>query len=473
VLAAPAHAAPQLVKAGDFDGPTYATGAPGDASRVFVTERAGRVRLIRDGAVLAQPFLDLTAITLSDAEERGLLSAAFAPDYATSGRFYVYLTARPSGEIQIWEYRRSVANPDVADAASGRMLLAIPHPEAANHNGGQLQFGPDGKLWLGTGDGGGGNDQFGHAQAPASLLGKLIRLDPATVVGVGGGTSSEVLARGLRNPWRFSFDRATGQLVIGDVGQDAAEEVDVGLAANYGWPCYEGTTKRTSTPASCDSGAAMPVLARPHTDGVCSITGGYVVRDPGLPTLAGRYLYGDFCAPALRSVDLANPASDAAVGLSVDSLSSFGEDACGRLLVVSLAGPVYRLVDGAPSACSSTAPGPVAPPADVRPCALSARVTGVRSVRRLKRLSVALRTDEACRATVTARIRGVASFRTARGALVAGRRSVVRLRLSARGTRAIRRELRRHRSLRVVLRFRATDAAGNVARLTRTVRIRG
>jgi hypothetical protein len=466
-LAAPAQAAPQLVKAGDLDGPTYATAAPGDAGRVFVTEKAGRVRVIRDGAVLAQPFLDLTSITLSSDEERGLLSAAFAPDYATSGRFYVYLTAKPAGEIQIWEHRRSAASPDVADAASGRMLLAIPHNEAANHNGGQLQFGPDGKLWLGTGDGGGGNDQFGHAQDPASLLGKLIRLDPAA-------PAPEVLARGLRNPWRFSFDRATGQLVIGDVGQDEVEEIDAGLAPNYGWPCYEGATKRTSTPASCDSGTAAPVLTKTHSDdGFCSITGGYVVRDPGLPTLAGRYLYGDFCADGLRSVDLANPGSDAAVGLSVGGLSSFGEDACGRVLVVSLAGPVYRLVDGAPSPCASTAPGPVAPPADTRACALSARVTGVRSVRRLKRLSVALRTDEACSATVTARIRGVATFRAARGSLAAGRRSVMRLRLTTRATRAVRRALRRHRSLRVAVSVRAVDPAGNVTRFSRTVRVRG
>ena len=184
------------MKVGDFDGPTYATAAPGDASRIFVTEKPGRVRLVRDGAVLAAPFLDVTAMTSSSDEERGLLSAAFAPDYASSGRFYLYLTARPAGEIQVWEYRRSAANPDVADTSSGQMLLAVPHPDAANHNGGQLQFGADGKLWLGTGDGGGGGDQFGHAQDPASLLGKLIRLDVDT-------GAPEVLARGLRNPWRF------------------------------------------------------------------------------------------------------------------------------------------------------------------------------------------------------------------------------------------------------------------------------
>ena len=468
MLTTPAQAAPELVKAGDFTSPTYATAPAGDGSRVFVTERAGRVRIIRDGNVLARPFLDVTSSTESGYQERGLLSAAFAPDYATSGRFYLYLTAKaPLGEIQIWEYRRSAGDPDVADAGSGRLLLGIPHTDAENHNGGQLQFGPDGKLWLGTGDGGGSNDQFGHSQDPASLLGKLIRLDAAA-------PAPEVMARGLRNPWRFSFDRVGGQLVIADVGQAAFEEIDVGLAGDYGWPCFEAMTLRASNP-TCETGAAPPALAKSHSgDGYCSITGGYVVRDPGLPSLVGRYLYGDFCSAPLRSVDLASPGSDAAVGPSVSQLSSFGEDACGRILVVSLAGPVYRLVDGTPSACGSAPVPPSAPGlADTRACVVSARVTGVRSVRRLRRVTVALRADETCRATVSARIRGVASFRTAKRSLVEGRRSVVRLRLTARGTRAVRAALRRHRSLRVDVRVRTVDGPGNVGTLARGVRVRG
>ena len=162
-----------------------------------MVERPGPVRVVRDGVTLGAPFLDLSAITQSDDTERGLLSMAFAPDYATSGRFSVYLTAKPAGSIEIREYVRS-ANPDVAEPGSARVLLTIPHAEAGNHNGGQVQFGPDGKLWLATGDGGGSNDQFGHAQDPNSLLGKLIRLDPAA-------PAPEVVARGLRNPWRFSF----------------------------------------------------------------------------------------------------------------------------------------------------------------------------------------------------------------------------------------------------------------------------
>jgi hypothetical protein len=470
LLAAPAHAAPRLEKAGDFLAPTYATSPPGDAGRVFVTERAGRVQLLRGGAV--RTFLDLRSITESGYEERGLLSIAFAPDFASSGRFYVFLTVVDAvavsgtpGEIQVREYRRS-ADPDVADASTGRLLLAIRHDQASNHNGGQLQFGPDGKLWLATGDAADGD----NAQDAGSLLGKLIRLDPAT-------PAPEVVASGLRNPWRFSFDRATGQLVLADVGDGAVEEVNVGVAGNYGWPCFEGTERRTLHPG-CNTGTAMPVLIKTHTsDGFCSITGGFVVRDPGLPTLLGRYLYADFCVGELRTVDLAAPAGDAALGLRASNISSFGEDACGRLFVLSLNGPVYRLVDGTPSPCTSAAPPPApqAPPAvtDTRACSVSARVSGLRSVRRLRRLTVSLRTDEACRATVSARIRGVASFRSTRRALIVGRRNVVRLRLTARGTRAVRRALARRSSLRVTYRVQAVDAAGNISSSARGARVRG
>jgi hypothetical protein len=474
-LAGPAQAAPRLVALGSFQSPTFAAGPAGDASRVFVTERAGRVRLVLDGVARSTPFLDISADTSSASQERGLLSLAFAPDYAMSGRLFVYLTALPSHAIEVREYRRSLSDPNVADPASERVLLTIPHPDASNHNGGQLQFGPDGKLWLATGDGGGGNDQFGHSQDLSSWLGKLIRLDPAA-------PAPELVARGLRNPWRFSFDRTTGQLVIADVGQGAMEEVDVGVADNYGWPCYEGTTKRTSTPASCDSGAALPVLTKTHTgDGFCAIVGGYVVRDAGLPTLAGRYVYGDNCATGLRSVDLADPSGDAAVGLSVLSLSAFGEDGCGRILVVSLSGPVSRLVDGTPAPCGDPAPtptttptptrtptetasptptplavaSPTPPPLPVaaRPCALSVRITGLASLGRRRYLSVAVRADEPCRATISAR-----GFRTTTVPLVPGARSVVKLRLDRR------RALPRTVAVRV--------AAPDARTLTTSVRVR-
>ncbi len=459
-LAAPAQAAPALSKLGDFTEPTYATSPPGDAARVFVTERAGVVRI----AGQAAPFLDLRSITQTDYTERGLLSVAFAPDYATSGRFYVYLTAAPDGQIQVREYRRSAADPNVADPNSGRLLLAIAHPDAQNHNGGQLQFGPDGKLWLGTGDGGGADNQFGHSQDPASLLGKLIRLDPAQ-------PAPEVMARGLRNPWRFSF-APDGRIVIGDVGQNTTEEVDVGLAANYGWPCKEGKAAYKTDPGCDGVATADPVLERPHSAGVCSITGGYVVRDPGLPTLLGRYLYGDYCAPALRSADLANPASDAPVGVDVAQLSSFGEDACGRILAVSLAGPVYRLVDGAPSPCASAPPAATPAPVDTHACKVSLKVGGLRSVVRRHRVTATLRSDEPCRATLRARIAGVASFRAASRSLRAGQATTLTLRLTARGTRAVRRALRRHRFLRATFTLEAIDATKNIRAVTRHARVR-
>ncbi len=334
--------------------------------------------------------------------------------------------------------------------------MTIRHSEAANHNGGQLQFGPDGTLYAGTGDGGGGDDQFHHSQDPGSLLGKLLTIDTTA----GGAT---VVARGLRNPWRFSLDGST--IVIADVGQDQREEVNVGLADNYGWPCREGAQAYLTDPG-CD-GAVLkePVFDRPHSAGFCSITGGYVIRDPGLPTLQGRYIYGDYCNAPLRSVDLANPSSDAAVGLSVSGLSSFGQDACGRrILAVSLDGPVYRLAEGAPSACGAGSPVP----ADTRPCKLSARVARYRA----GRITLSLRADEGCRATIFARVRGVTSFRHMTKQLVAGKRTSVTLRLSKSGARKVRGALRRHRSLRVAIRLATADPSGTRKTLNRVFPIK-
>ncbi|MDA0139191.1 PQQ-dependent sugar dehydrogenase [Solirubrobacter deserti] len=428
---------------------------------MFVVEKAGRVK------VGAATFLDVSA-EVADGSEQGLLSMAFAPDYATSGRFFVFLTVAGGGDFQVREYRRASA--DAADPASARVLLSIPRPAGAtNHNGGQLQFGPDGLLWVATGDG--GNTPLA-AQDPASLLGKIIKLD------VNSGTPA-IAASGLRNPWRFSFDRATGQIVIADVGNAAREEVNVGLAANYGWPCREGTLTTGTSDPRCDTGSAAPALEQDrNTSAFRSITGGYVVRDPGLPTLVGRYLYGDFVSPELRSFDITNPASDAPVGLEVPQLSSFGEDMCGRLFVVSLSGPVYRLVDGAPSACPAppVPPAPPAPPAvtpDTRACTIRASASGTRSVRRLKRFSLSLRTNETCRVRVRASIKGVAQFRSTTVDVAAGKRSVARVRLTSRGLRKVRAALRRNQSLRVALWVSAVDAAGNTRTQSRTVRIRG
>jgi hypothetical protein len=477
VFAAPAQAAPSLVSLGTFDTPTYAGAPASEPTRVFVTEKAGKVRLIVGGTVRTAPFLDLTGITRGSDSERGLLSIAFAPDYATSGKFYVYLTAKsPLGEIQVWQYQRSAADPNVADPASGRLMIAIPHTDAANHNGGTVQIGPDGKLWLATGDGGGANNQYGHSQDPNSRLGKLLRLDP----NVAGTPPVEQLAQGLRNPFRFSF-APDGTIVIADVGQGAWEEIDVGLAANYGWPCREGAHAFRTDPGCNGVTTADPVVEKSHSpDGFCAIVGGYVVRDAGLPSVLGRYVYGDNCNQGLRSVNLAAPTSDAAIGINVPALAGYGEDACGRILVASLAGPVSRMVDGTATPCDDvtptptptatptatpfTDPGPtptavaftpqILPVADVRPCGVSMRVTGLRSLGRRGYLSVALRTDEACRATISAR-----GFRSTSARLVPGARLVVKLRRTTSRTHT------------VAVRVEARDATGNIRSLNQSVRI--
>ena len=262
---------------------------------------------------------------------------------------------------------------------AGRLVLAVTHPDT-NHNGGQLAFGPDGFLYAATGDGGGANDPEDDAAWPGSLLGKILRIDPregaAPPPNPFGG--NQVWAYGLRNPWRFSFDRATGDLVIADVGQGVKEEIDWAPAAagggrgvNFGWRCWEGSIPTPSDPQNRDSAplcapedrpvSQPPAVERDHdADGFCAIVGGFVVRDPGLPTLAGRYLYGDNCHSGLESVVLGAPGGPVDTGLSVASLTSFGEDACGRIYTASLAGAVSRLQDGAPSPCSF--PPPAVPP---------------------------------------------------------------------------------------------------------------
>jgi glucose/arabinose dehydrogenase len=285
---------------------------------------------------------------------------AFAPDYARTRRFYVYYTDR-AGLQRVVAYRSRTA--DRADPSSARLVLRMADHEA-NHNGGLLLFGPDHLLYIGTGDGGGGNDRhgaLGNGQDLGSPLGKLLRIDPRRSGGRAytiprsnpfagrAGARGEIYAYGLRNPWRFSFDRRTGDLAIGDVGQDAIEEVDfarkgAARGVNYGWRAYEGPAH--IEPGEAAPGHVAPVLTHTHDEGWCSITGGVFVRDPGVPVLAGRYIYGDYCQGRLRAVRLRPGAASGDHELSlpkVPSLSSFGEDARGRVYVVSLDGPVYRL----------------------------------------------------------------------------------------------------------------------------------
>jgi glucose/arabinose dehydrogenase len=349
----------KLKRIGRFDSPVFVTAPPGDRRRLFVVEQAGRVRVLVSGRLRAKPFLDIRSQVTAGGEQ-GLLSIAFAPDYKTSGRFYVYFTDR-SQDQRVVEYKR--ASGERADAGSARLVLKM-DDEEGNHNGGLLLFGPDKHLYIGTGDGGGAGDQHGargNAQNLGSLLGKLLRIDPAEAGGrpygvpsdnpfVGrSGARGEIYSYGLRNPWRYSFDRRTGDLAIGDVGQDQVEEIDFvrrgkGRGANFGWRPFEGRSRYT--PGESAPGAVPPVITRSHGDGWCSITGGVVVRDPDLPALRGRYVFGDFCKGRILSAKLsAGHASGVRnTPLKVDSLSSFGEDARGRVYAVSLSGSVFRLV---------------------------------------------------------------------------------------------------------------------------------
>jgi glucose/arabinose dehydrogenase len=350
-------AAVRLVQVGSFGSPTYVSAPRGD-ERLFVTEQAGVIRIMRDGRTLGRPFLDIRD-DVSCCGERGLFSMAFAPDFERSRRFYVYFTDN-QGDIVVRGYRASASDADVA--IGGRRVIEIAHRRFSNHNGGQLQFGPDGLLYIGTGDGGGGGDPLRNAQDRGSLLGKLLRIDPRRRGGRRYRTPRtnpfrgrrpgrpEVYAYGLRNPYRFSFDRDTGDLTIADVGQNAVEEVNFrrrggGRGANFGWNRFEG--RRRFSPGRAP-GHVPPVLQRFSSQGACTVIGGYVVRDPELADLFGRYVYGDLCDSALRSARLrpGRARGDRQVGVSVSRLVSFGEDGAGRVYAVSLRGPVYRLAPG-------------------------------------------------------------------------------------------------------------------------------
>ena len=350
-----------LKKIGTFDAPVYVTGAPGFPQLLFVVEQEGRIAVIDSGR-RAGTFLDLRD-RVNYGGERGLLSVAFPPDYASSKRFYVYYTDA-AGAIQIDEFQRRSATR--AAAGSRRPVITIPHPVNSNHNGGQLQF-LDDLLYFATGDGGSGGDPPNNAQNKDVLLGKLLRIDPRAAGGkpysvpasnpfVGKPGRDEIFSYGLHNPFRFAFDTTHGQprIAIGDVGQNEFEELDyttVGKAsgANFGWDALEGFSKYTDENSGTPDpgGTVKPIFAYPHSrGGSCSIIGGYVVRDPRLAGLRGRYVYADLCEGQLRSLvlHLKRASGDRRLGLQVSSPSSFGEDQRHRLYVASLEGPVYRLV---------------------------------------------------------------------------------------------------------------------------------
>ena len=350
----------RLAQIGSFSQPVFVAGPPGDPSRLVVVQRTGQVMILVNGHRQAQPFLDLSRIVNSQGgDEQGLLGLAFAPDYATSGRFYVDYTIA-NNDIRIAQYQRSASHSNVANPASAHVLLTIDHQQNTHHNGGMIAFGPDGDLYIGVGDGGSEDDPDNNGQNTDTLLGKILRIDPTPAGGYTipssnpfagqSGKRQEIWAYGLRNPFRFSFDSLTGDLIIGDVGQDLEEEVDfqragTGAGANYGWSIWEGD--RRNKPGTAPH-AVFPALVALHSNGYCAIIGGYVVRDHSLPSLYGRYLFGDNCRPQIEAVNLGTGHATGlhATGLNVSSTSSFGQDASGHVYVVSLNGPVYRIVGG-------------------------------------------------------------------------------------------------------------------------------
>jgi len=289
----PATAAPQLVQvAGGLTNPIYATTARDGSNRIFIVEQGGVIKMLRPGAPAPTVFLDITARVLSGGE-RGLLGLAFHPQFESNRRFFVNYTRQTDGATVIAEYQVSATDPDVADATE-RVILTVAQP-FDNHNGGMIEFGPDGMLYIALGDGGSFNDPGNRAQNLDELLGKILRIavtapgttpaytSPSTNPFVGVAGRDEIWALGLRNPWRFSFDRATGQLWAGDVGQGAREEVDIiARGANYGWRVFEGIACTGLDPGLCGApGFTPPVTDYDHSSGRCSITGGYVYRGPG------------------------------------------------------------------------------------------------------------------------------------------------------------------------------------------------
>jgi Glucose / Sorbosone dehydrogenase/RTX calcium-binding nonapeptide repeat (4 copies) len=381
-------AALTLEPVGNFSQPVYVTSDPSDPDRLLVVEKWGGVVLSDDG--VQTTFLQLGDL-VSDEGHRGLQSIALAPDYAETGRLYVYYSragtdAEPGleGDVQIDEL---TANGDTVDLDTRRPVLTIEHSEFADHYGGQLQFGHDGYLYISTGDGGCCGDPLENAQDLGSLLGKVLRIDPRPSDGdpysipsdnpfVGEPGEDEIWSYGLRNPWRFSFDRVTGDMVIGDVGQDAWEEIDYapapagGRGVNFGWDCREGM--HDYEPDGCAGPFAEPVFEYPNDDATCSITGGYVVRDPSLDDLYGRYVYADLCADELRSLELGAPlASGDRFEHTLAFPASFGEDSCARLYVTSLQDSrVYRLTGSEAPDCGTGSPPslPSQPSSPARTC---------------------------------------------------------------------------------------------------------
>ncbi|HKG13811.1 MAG TPA: PQQ-dependent sugar dehydrogenase [Pyrinomonadaceae bacterium] len=361
---------------GGFTSPVGITHAGDGSGRIFVLEQDGRIRVVKSGALVSTPFLDIST-RISSGGERGLLGLAFAPDYARRGYFYVNYT-NPAGNTVISRFRRSAGNPDTADPASEQIIITIAQP-FANHNGGQLAFGRDGYLYVGMGDGGSGGDPGNRAQNPLELLGKILRIDvetgrPYTYTSPASnpffnraGFRPEIWALGVRNPWRFSFDHLTADLYIADVGQGSFEEIDFQPAdspggENYGWRIMEASHCFNPNPCST-TGLTLPIAEYGHGAGDCSVTGGYVYRALTFPRMQGLYFYGDFCSG--RIWELGHNGSPTSGSLLLDTsinISAFGEDESANLYVASYnSGQIFQLVDNG----AALPPSPAGPPATV------------------------------------------------------------------------------------------------------------
>ena len=411
--------------------PVFATSPPGDP-RVFIVERDGGVRIVKDGVLLPTPFL--TVPNVDTEVERGLLSIAFPPDYASSGLFYVFTVAKAAdelepaaqpGQIRIVEYRRS-ADPDMADPTSARLVFAADH-NAGNHNGGQLAFGPEGLLYVTIGD----NANSANAQTPLNDFGKILRIDPRDPDGPGPGSFTSpdsnpyttlkggklaIYSIGLRNPYRASFG-PNGELIVADVGEGAWEEIDVGLptgtanattlwGANLGWPYCEGFCP--SPPPKPE--LTEPVFEYPHSGGSeettgCAVLGGYVVRDQRLTGLTGRYLYGDLCRTDLRTLNLGVPSGDPQpAGMSIPSgqLRGFGEDSRGCVYVMTTE-MAYRVAPSPDAGTVCPPPPPLEPAADRTPPGLKLKAPRRQRLRRV--VTVVATCDESCTLSATGWLR--------------------------------------------------------------------
>jgi glucose/arabinose dehydrogenase len=345
--------------------PLLVTHAGDGSGRLFVVEQTGRIRIVKNGSLVSAPFIDLSR-SVSDGGEQGLLGLAFHPKYATNGKLYLSYTDL-AGSSVIREYRVLASNPDRVNGASGRTLLRVRQPYA-NHNGGHIAFGPDGYLYIGLGDGGDGGDPGNRAQSPATLLGKLLRIDVDARTGslaygiprgnpyVGRTGLDQIWALGLRNPWRWSFDRTTGDLWIGDVGQGISEEVDRALASrgrnagrglNFGWRIMEGAHCFRPSSGCVRTGKTLPLAEYGHASGRCSITGGYVYRGNAYPDLVGAYFFADYCSGEIWYVDRASARGVTPTRvLDTDGMiTSFGEDQGGELYLTDAAGTVFRITD--------------------------------------------------------------------------------------------------------------------------------